>query len=152
MFGDDPVTAARDGFTDGERISFRVFIANTEEELELQAAYDVNFRQHDGKFYNNGLSLIKEFKVSATGIAGINERAIQVYPNPTTGFINISAEIDGADNFEVYLLSAGGQVLMTETLTNPGRSSLNIGHNPKGVYYLKIVSDDHVKVEKIVLK
>ena len=78
---------------------------------------------------------------------------ILVYPNPTAGKIFVKISQTSA-NFTARLLNAQGQLLLTERLENsvaPYTRELNLTHLPKGVYYLQIVTDEYLTVERIVV-
>lgn len=152
VYGDDPVTLEKDGFVDGEPITFRLFAADTREESELLADFDAGLPQYDGMFHSNGISMIKALKSVTSGIATATMNNIRIYPNPTTGLLNVVLDGVGLQQVEISLVNAGGQVLMNEDMLNAGQLTFNIANHPKGVYYLKIVAGEVVQVEKIVLK
>ena len=59
----------------------------------------------------------------------------RVYPNPTTGFVNIEYNVSQPENIEIF--DASGKVLQTAVLT-PGNTSLRMNFKqPAGIYFYK---------------
>ena len=87
----------------------------------------------------------------ATGISNVpgSEAALAVYPNPTSGYINVS--IPGTVNKgNITIADMTGKVLLTAT-AETNTISLNIGHLPAGSYMLNYTEGDKtisVKVSK----
>ncbi|MBQ9864114.1 MAG: leucine-rich repeat domain-containing protein [Bacteroidales bacterium] len=82
--------------------------------------------------------------VEAVGIETIGESLVALYPNPTTGVLNIESE--GVQCVEVYDL--GGRVV----LRSEQPSILDLGHLPTGVYYVKVTRLQGMAVRKVVKK
>ncbi len=74
------------------------------------------------------------------------DASILVYPNPTKGNVNISC-----DNTikSVQLYDVQGRLLQT-SLVNENQTTVDISNQSSGVYFLKIISDKGMKVQKIV--
>lgn len=154
VFGDDPMTDAIDGMSEGEEVSFMLYRPSTGEILELNAEFDASALQQ-GTFVMNGVSVIRTLTLKSAAGIGQHAEALQnisIYPNPTSGTINISAEGAALDAGKVILTNAGGQVLMTEAFAKTSNLILNIDGYPKGVYYLKIAAGNSVSVQKVILK
>ena len=76
---------------------------------------------------------------------------IVVYPNPTNGDLNISAEDSDffIDRYEITDLA--GRLLMDESFNKPFKNKMvNISSFTAGHYIVKLFTGDHVKVVKIV--
>lgn len=74
------------------------------------------------------------------------KKAVKIYPNPTTGIINITSN-DIVNTVELYDIQ--GRVLQS-TKVNAEKATLDIASKPKGMYLLKIVSDKGTTTEKIL--
>ena len=74
------------------------------------------------------------------------DASISVYPNPTNGNVNINCNntIKSIQLFDVQ-----GRLLQTD-LVNQTSTVIDISNKSKGVYFLKIISDKGIGVEKIV--
>lgn len=80
--------------------------------------------------------------------AGFEDVAISVYPNPTSGLINIEAK---SNIKSVQLFDIQGRLLQTK-LQNDTATSIDISDKSQGVYFVKITSENGIKVEKIIKK
>ena len=89
---------------------------------------------------------------------GINEASFEnlaIYPNPTTGMLNISFDQESMGKVDVKLLSINGQIIKEDVLegfTGQYRNSFDISNQAKGVYLLSIMTDKGKVDKKIVLK
>ena len=74
------------------------------------------------------------------------DASISVYPNPTKGTVNINCN----NNIKsVQLYDIQGRLLQTN-LINENQTTIDISNQSGGVYFLKIVSDKGIGVQKIV--
>lgn len=69
----------------------------------------------------------------------LNDRGIRIYPNPTEGQLTVEITGDGACRFDIYNIS-GQQVLTTNS--GPGRVVLDISSQPKGLYILRVTTEN----------
>ncbi|MDP5106468.1 MAG: T9SS type A sorting domain-containing protein [Polaribacter sp.] len=109
----------------------------------------------DGKGYSwsNGSSEIRIDEVSLTntgGIASVNDifsSKISVYPNPAKNFIQITSNenITGVEMFNLI----GKKVLSASSLTN---DRIDTSKLSKGVYILKVTSNDLVGSRKVIIE
>jgi hypothetical protein len=69
------------------------------------------------------------------------EPVIEAYPNPATDKINVNTEVAG--NTSIQLLSANGMPVFTEQFYADGKVQkvINLGTYPKGMYFIRIVSE-----------
>lgn len=81
---------------------------------------------------------------SFVGVSSKSKQNIQVYPNPTNGFINIKKQT--AETNRVQLLDITGRVLQ-EVLLDGLYTKIDILNYPSGIYLLKF--DDGVTVKLI---
>ena len=73
---------------------------------------------------------------------------IEIYPNPTDGllYINSSSTIN-----RVIVADMTGKIIM-DVNGGSDKVELDLSSNPKGIYVLKVISEDDSTVEKIVLE
>lgn len=74
------------------------------------------------------------------------DKSIKIYPNPVNKMLNIKA--NGTIR-TVYLYDAQGRILMTQLL-GESQASFDLSSYAAGVYFVKIVTDEGAKTEKIV--
>jgi hypothetical protein len=75
------------------------------------------------------------------------ENKTKVYPNPTTGIVNINIQEDA----QLTVVDMLGKVIMNRNLIE-GNNSIQLDGMPKGVYFAKIKGQNIDTVEKIVLQ
>jgi len=73
---------------------------------------------------------------------------INIYPNPTTGLINIDFE-KNKSNLNLKLINALGQVILAKKYMSTNRINFDLGA-PKGIYLLLLESDGEVITKKIL--
>ena len=79
-----------------------------------------------------------------------NDLNYSLYPNPTSGIINIDIETKNNGLFKIELLNAIGQVIMTET-SESNRFTFNLQNYPAGIYFVKLIEQNRViALEKII--
>jgi hypothetical protein len=86
--------------------------------------------------------------VAALGIADISGISIKIYPNPTTGMVNIQSDIPV--NVAVYGMD--GKIIVRANNHSPVQSSqIDLSHVAAGVYTVKITDETggFVKMERI---
>lgn len=77
------------------------------------------------------------------------------YPNPTSGYINVSFEGAAGNTATIELINMQGQVLETVStdLSNGSREiRLNLASLPKGVYLIKYHDEKSYAMETVILK
>jgi hypothetical protein len=150
LFGDDVTTMEKDGYTDGEAITFRVLRA-TGEEFNLEVVWDYNADNASGNFYSQSLSVVKDLDLGITGIGNAAAGSVDVYPNPATDavVININAEL--FETAEVSIIDTKGNVVL-ETRVHNAETTLNISSLNTGIYFVKINAEQFNKIMKLVVK
>jgi beta-glucanase (GH16 family) len=86
------------------------------------------------------------------GGAAINN--LDVYPNPSRDIFNISFTSEQVQNLKVRILNVIGEVLVTESLEQfigEYTKQINLNENAKGIYFLKIETNDGIINKKILL-
>lgn len=76
------------------------------------------------------------------------DASILIYPNPTIGNVAISCD-KNIKSVQVY--DVQGRLLQTE-LINQANTTLDLSGQSNGVYFLKVVSDEGMKVQKIIIE
>ncbi|MCG8580445.1 MAG: T9SS type A sorting domain-containing protein, partial [Bacteroidales bacterium] len=88
--------------------------------------------------------------VNRTGVDDKQLEGVEVYPNPTTNFINVTW-FENAKDANIRLMNATGDVVMQKQVNNwSSATKLNIAHLSNGVYMLELRVDDEVFVQKVV--
>ena len=91
--------------------------------------------------------------VNCTGTVNTNNisenNKIKVYPNPTTGKILIRNLIHTSNN-TISIRNIVGKIIFTADSRN-NLDSLDISHLEDGVYFIEIVSNNALRIEKVIL-
>lgn len=79
---------------------------------------------------------------------------VRLYPNPNNGQFTIEIKTDQPNNADIQILSMQGRLVYEEKGINTlgFNKTIDIRNLTKGVYYLKLATDQGVLVEKIVLQ
>jgi hypothetical protein len=77
-----------------------------------------------------------------------------VYPNPTSGLINVDLE-ESAGFSELQVINPQGSVVYRKDLKNlmPGKTTIvaDLSKYPKGVYLLRAIHNRFIYVQKVIL-
>ncbi|MEI7501278.1 MAG: putative Ig domain-containing protein, partial [Bacteroidota bacterium] len=95
------------------------------------------------------LKIIVNNPVSIDQINGQND-AIKIFPNPTSGLINISFNSLSGETAIAEVYNLQGEVIRTNTFRQSFR--MDMTNNPKGIYILKLLFDDEIIVRKICIQ
>lgn len=83
---------------------------------------------------------------------GKEDLDIQIYPNPSNGYIEIESSIFKTGNTEILIFSADGKVLLQKTeISRSESSSLVLSFLQNGFYILQLRNGKHFVKEKIVI-
>ena len=74
-----------------------------------------------------------------------------LYPNPTSGYLNISFQQEANQAANVKLLDSTGKEIFQKSYTSSINDILDISSYPKGYYILKIQSQNKILNKKIIL-
>lgn len=79
----------------------------------------------------------------------LNERQIKVYPNPSNGLFKIDL-INFDTNATVMVYNAIGNLCYKSELRNVTRNEINLQSQSKGIYFVKVISNNEQFVKKII--
>lgn len=87
-----------------------------------------------------------------TGVAGNLSYKINVYPNPTKGWVAIELP-DGLKDLRITITSAAGsEVYSSSIIAGSSKATLNLQHLPSGLYFLKIESEGKIGYRKLQIE
>ncbi len=78
-----------------------------------------------------------------------NESVFSLYPNPATGIFQLNFQTPNKK--VITVLDLNGRKILT-TKTNEEKISLDLTTQPKGVYFIKVVTDIGVQNQKLILQ
>jgi hypothetical protein len=107
----------------------------------------------DGVTYGNSCEAIyyhgiMSYTSGECGV-GVNElmEQIEIFPNPTTGFIQINADLGGRKELTVMTIS--GQSVLEDSFLNKNKT-LDLSGFPAGMYFVKLTSKDGNVTQRII--
>jgi hypothetical protein len=130
----------------------------TEKEIVVDFSADAVTGEITVKGHNtcgDGVEGIKTITVSSC--AGIQQNKlngnISIYPNPATGLLNVAVK-NQARQLNLVLTDVNGREVYNETVQNtqPGLIlKMDVSGFARGVYFIKLISDDQLYTEKVVI-
>jgi len=150
IFGNDEYTEVKDGAAEGETINFRYYNSFDQSETELTAEFDITKPQYDGKFTSSGLSMIKSFYKTSTGVGEITSTSIQVYPNPAKDEVTISYT-GVAPISDVTITTTEGNAVRSLTLKG-SVTTIDISDLAPGVYFVQFNTTVGNKFTKLIVQ
>jgi len=84
------------------------------------------------------------------GVKDYEKEQVLVYPNPTTGIVEIAGQarndVRNIEIFDVY----GKTLSSNHLITSSSNHFINISHLPPGIYFIKITTQTTTKTQKII--
>ncbi|MBN2682738.1 MAG: fibronectin type III domain-containing protein [Bacteroidales bacterium] len=99
-------------------------------------------------------STTKNYKIvyiDPTGVEDIAAKSkFNVYPNPTTGKINIEKPITVAGNYKYGVYNGFGKEIISNKEENSEKTELDLNNEPAGTFFLIIQTENGVERHKII--
>lgn len=128
--------------------SFRVLDTGSDggATLTLKDAQGNVLIESDG---NYGGGFTEAFSRGALGLDEVQISDVNVYPNPSTGIVNLSSKstIDGVKVYDIT-----GRLVKTVSKLASDKTVLNLSNLSSGTYILKIQADNKVVTKKVIIK
>jgi hypothetical protein len=96
--------------------------------------------------YNTPLSYVQNIKIFAD---------LSIFPNPTDGLLNVSFTTDKSQSVKIEIFSMNGEMIYSKDYGNINGSfdkQIDLSSVAKGIYILRLISDNGTTNEKILLK
>lgn len=145
VYGDDFTTSEIDGMIENEVLTFKIYDAGSKVAYEVFPSYDLSM-PNTGNYAENGLSAITGLK-SSTSISEQGFENVRIYPNPNNGEFTV---VGINETLGLSVLNTAGQTLLN--LKANSDTNVDLTGFSKGIYYLKLVSGNSVKIEKIIVR
>nr|NQU92004.1 right-handed parallel beta-helix repeat-containing protein [Bacteroidota bacterium] len=147
LFGDDPLTGEKDGFMEGEPVFFYSYLPDSKTRELLEVTFDSALPDSDGAYSTHGLSAIKSLTAGSSVITEGGKDEIRIYPNPSTGILNIEG-LDQSAKISIY--NALGDLIFNDTCFKG--TQIDLATAPRGFYLIKIKTATIFYSKKVVLK
>ena len=89
-----------------------------------------------------------KFNHDAVGLSSITKKDVKIYPNPTNGLFTVVTE-DNDSRIEIY--SVNGQLVYSEQVSSL-KTQIDLSNLVKGIYFIKVSSDNKVANSKVILQ
>ena len=145
VYADDFTTEAIDGMGEGDVMQLAVYSPATLQQKVLQPVWNTSMT-HTELFAENALSEVIDFKDAL----GVNDPAIdmiRIYPNPSTGIFTVTG---ANESVRLEILNAVGQQM--QLLEANGSVQIDLSAHAKGIYYLRMISQQSTRIQKIVVE
>jgi hypothetical protein len=79
---------------------------------------------------------------------------ISVFPNPNIGQFTLEAEINNDSPVFYQLFDSQGRQIISESIAPSSAlfsKNFDLGNNPAGVYYLKVIQNNQIMTRKIII-
>lgn len=84
----------------------------------------------------------KTFDIVTTGIDNLSKNNVTLYPNPSTGIVNIT----NTTNAQINVMNMVGQIVLTDN-----GSSVDMSNLTNGTYFVQIIEGEYITTKKIIL-
>lgn len=111
--------------------------------LKIKASENIFFDYSDDRFR------IVEAAVNTNNF--LEDNGIKVFPNPSNGKVFVTAEKVSLSPITFSIWNLQGQQLLERRNLRTFEQQFDLAHLPKGVYFLRIASEEGIALEKIVL-
>lgn len=102
--------------------------------------------------YQFSIGYIFDWTSSITNIPLIQQNnSIEIFPNPTSSIINISAKQVNILGGKLRLINSLGQVILMKTIES-NTISLDLGYIESGIYFLVIKNSKDKFIEKVIIE
>ncbi|MBI3005412.1 MAG: T9SS type A sorting domain-containing protein [Ignavibacteriales bacterium] len=157
VWGDDDQTAEIDGIRSGEKIHYRVWQQQNNQEFPKVI---VGYSEGDSSYATNGLSVLSAFTAGST--TGIQEDPDiptefvlgQNYPNPfnPTTVITYGLPKSAMVRLEVFNIIGQRVAVLVEEEQGPGYHRVVFGTKlPAGIYIYRFKADEFTEIRKMIL-
>ena len=152
LFGDDPMTLARDGYYEGEPIQFRVYQFSTGGKTDIHVEYDQSMDNPSDKYHNNSLSAVSRALLLVNGTLKPPSATCQIYPNPAKDeFVVTYPDFKYQDQISADIFNTRGTLVKKVQLSD-NATSVDVSDLQQGVYFLKISSSTGFIVKKLIVQ
>jgi predicted outer membrane repeat protein len=152
VYGDDPISAEKDGALESEILTFKAHQPGNPD-LELSPVFSTKMPESTGRYADNGLSMITGFKATSTGFGeGLARISVELFPNPARETVTlVCPDYTSLGKWQVEFVNTGGELVEKVKLTGQS-TSINLERFARGVYFVKVTSQNTTVIEKLVIK
>jgi len=114
---------------------------------EAMGAYDVKLKV-TSMFGVDSLIMEEYIEVGPVGIAEAKAETVSIWPNPSTGIINLTANPEIFDRISIY--NAMGKVIFEEEISG-NKLVIDLNKEDNGLYFIRLTNDDESYLNKKII-
>jgi len=111
---------------------------------------EVTYKEEIYKTSDGGTGTLLRFEDNTAEQQNVFVPEISVYPNPSTGIFTLETNIESPKEVIVYDILGNIVYSVSNVLTK--YPQVDLSSKSKGVYFVKIISGDIIKVNRIILQ
>ncbi|MFM9945227.1 MAG: T9SS type A sorting domain-containing protein [Bacteroidia bacterium] len=94
---------------------------------------------------------VEKINASSGSIENLTKNEIRIYPNPTTGIINLDLGNRNLGEIKIQILNSLGQIVLEQN-SEVQQSNFSIQHLPKGLYLVGIIHENRLIQSRKIVK
>jgi len=116
--------------------------------------YTVTVTLYDNDMPNCSMTFTSVIHIGVTGIGQINDAAVNIYPNPSSGLLVINLGFEDSKEVSIELIDIQGRTIQSiHRFSDSGLTqNLDISDLPNGLYLLRISIDGEVVTDRILVE
>ena len=125
--------------------TYRIFVDAPKVDNSLAPSIKVD-KNSIGITYNFKLNSTQLTRTSPNSVSEITDNAIIIYPNPASEKITIQS----TEPYSCEIMDLNGRVLHTKLITSSSSKEIQVKEFPKGIYIIKLTSDNKTVIKRFV--
>jgi len=92
--------------------------------------------------FNRIINVSKEYQTIQSGISNVTtDKSVKVYPNPSTGIVNLSYNFTSPENINIQVYNSTGALVQTIDgfTAQSGVKSIDLSNQANGLYYVRLI-------------
>ena len=107
-------------------------------------------------FIENGKTLYPDSNTICDTITTITDQQlkdnlIRIFPNPNNGIFRVSLPFFRNEQPSIIIYNVIGSIVYKQEHVKTGKSSINLGYQPSGIYYLHINTATNILIKKVII-
>lgn len=122
-------------------------------EVKKDTTFTFSLLVNDGIVDSNPATVnVTVLNVIKVGVSTLDAPLFKIYPNPTTGIVNIEFTGGAGRKTEVLVMNLVGAEIFRKEIVDAAKFQIDLSNQIPGVYLLKISNDNEQSISKIVIR